>query len=109
MHDVIVIGEGVIGLSIGRALAGRRSVLLLDRGATGEGASWAAAGMLCSALDRAFDARRMVSGAGHAGDAIPLIGAIRGLKLADSRYNFERYDESGRNHTEGPPRRAPFL
>ena len=54
MHDVIVIGEGVIGLSIGRALAGRRSVLLLDRGATGEGASWAAAGML-SPLSEADD------------------------------------------------------
>ena len=32
MHDVIVIGGGVIGLSIARALAGRKSVLLLDRG-----------------------------------------------------------------------------
>src|SRR5206468_10121682 len=46
MFDVIVIGGGVIGLSIARELAGRRSVMLLDRGATGEGASWAAAGML---------------------------------------------------------------
>jgi glycine oxidase len=46
MHDVIVIGGGVIGLSIARELAGHKSVLLLDRGPTGEGTSRAAAGML---------------------------------------------------------------
>ena len=46
MVDVIVIGGGVIGLSIARELAGRKSVLLLDRGSTGQGTSRAAAGML---------------------------------------------------------------
>lgn len=46
MHDVIVIGGGVIGLAIARELAPRKSVLLLDRGATGQGTSRAAAGML---------------------------------------------------------------
>src|SRR5438128_11707128 len=46
MHDVIVIGGGVIGLSIARQLAGSKSVLLLDRGPTGQGTSHAAAGML---------------------------------------------------------------
>src|SRR5687767_13065149 len=46
MYDVIVVGGGVIGLSIAREIAVRKSVLLLDRGATGEGTSWAAAGML---------------------------------------------------------------
>src|SRR5919201_5846101 len=46
MHDVIVIGGGIVGLSIARELAGRKSVLVLDRGATGQGTSRAAAGML---------------------------------------------------------------
>src|SRR5262245_52189909 len=46
MHDVIVIGGGVIGLTIARELAPRKSVRLLDRGPTGNGTSWAAAGML---------------------------------------------------------------
>src|SRR6185436_3698180 len=46
MHDVIVIGGGVIGLSIAHELAGRKSVLVVDRGSTGQGTSRAAAGML---------------------------------------------------------------
>ncbi len=46
MHDVIVIGGGVIGLSIARRLAAHKSVLVVDRGATGQGTSRAAAGML---------------------------------------------------------------
>src|SRR5262249_52023417 len=46
MHDVIVIGGGVIGLAIARELVEHRSVLLLDRGSVGQGTSRAAAGML---------------------------------------------------------------
>src|SRR5690348_15619919 len=46
MYDVIVIGGGVVGLTIARELAPLKSVLLLDRGATGQGTSRAAAGML---------------------------------------------------------------
>src|ERR1043165_1243221 len=45
-YEVIIIGGGVIGLSVARELAGRKSVLLLDRGPTGQGTSRAAAGML---------------------------------------------------------------
>src|SRR5215469_17309970 len=46
MQDVIIIGGGVIGLAIARELATRKSVLLVDRGPTGQGTSRAAAGML---------------------------------------------------------------
>src|SRR6516225_8423598 len=46
MHDVVVIGGGVVGLAVARELAQDQSVLLIERGATGEGTSWAAAGML---------------------------------------------------------------
>ncbi len=57
--DVIVIGGGVIGLSVARALAGRRvaSVMLIERGGLGAEASFAAAGMLApqAEADRADD------------------------------------------------------
>src|SRR5262249_44952127 len=43
MYDVIVIGGGVIGMSIGHELARRKSVRVLDRGPTGPGAPRAAA------------------------------------------------------------------
>lgn len=46
MQDVIVVGGGVVGLSIARELSREYSVLLLERASVGEGASWAAAGML---------------------------------------------------------------
>ena len=46
--DVVIIGGGVIGLTIARALAlrGVRDVCLVERGNLGTEASWAAAGML---------------------------------------------------------------
>ncbi|HET6670026.1 MAG TPA: glycine oxidase ThiO [Pyrinomonadaceae bacterium] len=46
--DVVVIGGGVIGLSVARALAQKRvgTVLILERGQLGREASFAAAGML---------------------------------------------------------------
>src|SRR4051812_7014881 len=46
--DVLIIGGGVIGLSIARELrlAGVKRVKVLERGVCGEEASWAAAGML---------------------------------------------------------------
>ena len=45
--DVIVIGAGVIGLAVARALAQRNlRVVVLERGEPGREASWAAAGML---------------------------------------------------------------
>jgi glycine oxidase len=46
--EVVIIGGGVIGLSIARSLAlrGVRDVLLVERGSLGAESSWAAAGML---------------------------------------------------------------
>ena len=46
--DAAIIGGGVIGLAVARALAlrGVRDVLLIERGALGAESSWAAAGML---------------------------------------------------------------
>jgi glycine oxidase len=47
MHDVIIVGGGVIGLSVARELAVQgSSVLVLDRGNPRDATSWAAAGML---------------------------------------------------------------
>src|SRR5262245_31753109 len=46
MHDVVIVGGGVIGLAIAREICRNRSVLVLERGSVGEGTSWAAAGML---------------------------------------------------------------
>jgi glycine oxidase len=47
MHDVVIVGGGVIGLAAARELATRgRSVLVLDRGNPRDATSWAAAGML---------------------------------------------------------------
>jgi glycine oxidase len=47
-HEIIIIGGGVIGLTVARALAlrGVRDVCLVERGNLGTEASWAAAGML---------------------------------------------------------------
>jgi glycine oxidase len=47
-HDIVIVGGGVIGLTIARALALRdvRDVCLVERGNLGTEASWAAAGML---------------------------------------------------------------
>src|SRR5215218_952582 len=46
--DVVIVGGGVIGLTVARALAlrGVRDVCLIERGNLGTEASWAAAGML---------------------------------------------------------------
>src|SRR5205823_5828650 len=46
MADVVVIGGGIVGLSIAREVARNHSVLLIERDAIGQGTSWAAAGML---------------------------------------------------------------
>src|SRR5215471_13759429 len=47
MRDVIVVGGGVIGLSIAHAIAtDGKSVMVLDPGQSSDAASWAAAGML---------------------------------------------------------------
>jgi glycine oxidase len=47
MHEVVIVGGGVIGLSVARELALRgHSVLVLDRGNPRDATSWAAAGMV---------------------------------------------------------------
>lgn len=53
--EVIVVGGGAIGLAIAREVRARgRTVLVLESGRAGSGASWAAAGML-SPLGEALD------------------------------------------------------
>jgi glycine oxidase len=51
--DVIIIGAGVIGLTIARALAQRgvREVMLIERGRPGAEASWAAGGILAPQVE----------------------------------------------------------
>ena len=56
-HDVIIIGGGIIGLSLAHKLAAENErVLVLDRQQPGLEASWAAAGMLSPAPETAEDA-----------------------------------------------------
>ena len=61
-HDIVIVGGGVIGLTVARALAlrGMRDICLVERGNLGTEASWAAAGMLlpqveADAQDEFFD------------------------------------------------------
>src|ERR1700730_19237786 len=51
--DVVIIGAGVIGLTIARALAQRgvRKVMLIERGRPGAEASWAAGGILAPQVE----------------------------------------------------------
>ncbi|MEO8347288.1 MAG: glycine oxidase ThiO [Acidobacteriota bacterium] len=52
--DVAIVGGGVIGLALARELSSRGAdVLLIERGRTGEEASWAAAGLLSAQSDAA--------------------------------------------------------
>ena len=52
-QEVLIIGGGVIGLSIARELhrKGVRQITIVDRGAMGRQASWAAAGMLAPNIE----------------------------------------------------------
>jgi len=54
--DVVVVGGGVVGLAIAwRLLLRGRRVAVLERGAAGRGATWAAAGMLAPSAEIMFD------------------------------------------------------
>lgn len=63
--DVVIVGAGVIGLSIARALARRgvSDVMLIERGQPGAEASWAAGGILAPQVeaDRADDFFRLAA------------------------------------------------
>jgi glycine oxidase len=57
MDDCLIIGGGVVGLSIAYELAGRgKRVTVVDRSEPGREASWAGAGILPAAVERAEDA-----------------------------------------------------
>ncbi|MGH9818844.1 MAG: glycine oxidase ThiO [Pyrinomonadaceae bacterium] len=64
--DILIIGAGVIGLSIARELHKKAvgKIIVVDRGTAGHGASWAAAGMLApqSECDRIDDFYRLCTG-----------------------------------------------
>ncbi|MEP6705759.1 MAG: FAD-dependent oxidoreductase, partial [Acidobacteriota bacterium] len=55
--EVLIIGAGVIGLSIARELCKRgvRGITIVDRGTAGQEASWAAAGMLAPNIEADSD------------------------------------------------------
>lgn len=62
--DVIVIGAGLIGCAVAHALSRQgATVLVLDAGMPGGGASQASAGMLCPHIEGAHDARLQQLGA----------------------------------------------
>ncbi len=53
--DLIIVGAGVIGLSVAYQLARRAPgsrILVLDRGQPGREASWAGAGLICPTMER---------------------------------------------------------
>ena len=82
MHDVIIVGGGVIGLSIARELAVRgRSVLVLDRGNPRDATSWAAAGMLAPQSEDRYSQ--------------PLLRPLPGQRQTLSEWAKQLHEESG--------------
>ncbi len=76
--DVVIVGAGVIGLSIAFELAQRgASVRVYDRGEPGHAASWAAAGMLAPYTERITDEALLQLCAASLAEYPPFVERVR--------------------------------